>query len=277
MEHLFTTVISEFHLKRYLKFVSSFKENELQDNIYCENHHILPKKVYPEYKKDKWNIVRLPYRAHYLAHYMLAKAIGGNMWFAFNSMNNKNKSKLNKLSSILYKLGKENFRVQKKKFNDTVDEETGLTNAILVGRKVKRSKLEKNPNIYFETSAKSAKTMTSTILENGETIAQKRARDASKTSRERRSLSGFNSANTNVVCIYDNFGKLRMISFGNLRKFMKRNNLPRKQFEKSIVEKTIVIVVEKSKYYSYNGWSVVRFCKLRDFRWVEKKLTFSFS
>jgi hypothetical protein len=138
MEHLFTkTIISKFHLKRYLKFVAAYKEKQFNEDIYCENHHILPKKVYSEFKTEKWNIVRLPYRAHYLAHYMLAKAIGGKMWFAFNSMNNKNKSKLNKLNSVLYKIGKENFKAQKKVYNDTIDEATGLLNSKLIGAKVK--------------------------------------------------------------------------------------------------------------------------------------------
>jgi hypothetical protein len=41
-----------------------------------ENHHILPKKLFPEFKnfnKNNWNCARLPYRDHYIAHYLLCK------------------------------------------------------------------------------------------------------------------------------------------------------------------------------------------------------------
>jgi len=95
---------SELYLKRYIKFINYYIENNTNENY--EKHHILPRKLFPEYIKSEWNLVKLPYRAHYLAHYMLAKIFGSSMWYAFNSMNNKNYKKISHINSTLYSKGK---------------------------------------------------------------------------------------------------------------------------------------------------------------------------
>lgn len=41
--------------------------------IYCEAHHIKPKSIYPELKRDKSNIVNLTPKEHYIAHRLLIK------------------------------------------------------------------------------------------------------------------------------------------------------------------------------------------------------------
>lgn len=38
-----------------------------------EKHHILPKSIYPQFIKSKWNIVNLRLQDHYIAHYLLTK------------------------------------------------------------------------------------------------------------------------------------------------------------------------------------------------------------
>lgn len=60
-----------------------FVDNELTEKYFqlCsisydgegENHHILPKSMWPEFIDSKWNLVRLSYQDHYNAHEMLAK------------------------------------------------------------------------------------------------------------------------------------------------------------------------------------------------------------
>lgn len=42
---------------------------------YTESHHILPKSLFPEYKKCSWNIVKLSARQHFLAHILLLKIV----------------------------------------------------------------------------------------------------------------------------------------------------------------------------------------------------------
>jgi hypothetical protein len=41
--------------------------------VYYEGHHILPKSLYPEYKTEKWNIVLLNSREHFICHLLLCK------------------------------------------------------------------------------------------------------------------------------------------------------------------------------------------------------------
>lgn len=106
----FTKVKDERWLKRYLRFIEIFS---LESQIVKEthNHHILPSSIYPEYadlKINEWNKSILKTRAHLIAHYILAKALGGNMWFAYNNMNCHKV----KLSSRLYEIGTNNMRAQ---------------------------------------------------------------------------------------------------------------------------------------------------------------------
>jgi len=96
-----TTIKSELYLNRYLKFCLSYTKSDIDDSTLCHIHHILPKSIFPEYQKlneNQFNSCRLPVRAHLIAHYMLGKAIGGSMWYAFNFMNNFN----HRMNSRLY-------------------------------------------------------------------------------------------------------------------------------------------------------------------------------
>lgn len=52
---------------------------------YTEKHHILPKAkdCWPEYANEHENIVRLSARAHFIAHLLLSRALGGSQISAF--------------------------------------------------------------------------------------------------------------------------------------------------------------------------------------------------
>lgn len=56
----------------YFKVISCSTEGE------GHNHHILPKSMFPEYAKCKWNIVRLSVFEHLLAHKLLAEIVVNN-------------------------------------------------------------------------------------------------------------------------------------------------------------------------------------------------------
>ena len=99
--------VNSHHMKRYISIVDFFCVNIVEGN--GEIHHILPKCLFPHHAKDQNNLVKLPYRAHFLVHWALAKATNNySLISAFNAMCNKNKDKLP--NSILYSLGKESFR-----------------------------------------------------------------------------------------------------------------------------------------------------------------------
>lgn len=103
-EILINRTANERYLNRYILFIDNCKiKNKMLDtnSIYTEKHHILPKSDFPEYKDVSENIIILTGRQHFLAHWMLAKAISSsNMWFAFNQMRRLHKN------SILYEYGR---------------------------------------------------------------------------------------------------------------------------------------------------------------------------
>lgn len=99
-----TTIIHSKHpevnqdwLSKYFELVLNYPSVE----CYTEAHHILPKSLFPEYRRCKWNIVKLTGRDHLYAHYYLYKALVNepNMTFALWGMCNQ-KSKNHDRSDI---------------------------------------------------------------------------------------------------------------------------------------------------------------------------------
>ena len=76
-DYLITTIQSVYsdvnleYLEKYLNLVLNYNT----DSSYTESHHILPKSLFPQFKKDKWNLVRLSAKDHFFAHYYLHKSI----------------------------------------------------------------------------------------------------------------------------------------------------------------------------------------------------------
>jgi hypothetical protein len=101
--------------KNYIDIINNAKKQKRnkQDGYY-ELHHILPKSLFPLWKKRKSNKVLLTSREHYLVHYLLCKIYNKpEMFYAFWFMNNNGKYKI--LSSNTYKKLKIKQAEQKKK------------------------------------------------------------------------------------------------------------------------------------------------------------------
>jgi len=83
------------YLARYAKFILCCKiANTMNMPDKGEVHHICPKAkdLFPEHhnlKQNKWNSIRLSYRQHILAHWLLWKAYGGSQTYSFFAMNNQ--------------------------------------------------------------------------------------------------------------------------------------------------------------------------------------------
>lgn len=108
--------INKHFIRRYIKFITYYINNEEVELF--EKHHIYPSSLFPEYKnlrKFKWNKCNLPLRAHYLAHFMLAKACGGKMWFAFNQLSRL--KKYIKYNSRLYEATRIHLREESSVLN----------------------------------------------------------------------------------------------------------------------------------------------------------------
>ncbi len=73
-------------VERYVKFISSCVEENQNENVKMEKHHILPRSLFPEHDKAHWNIAKLTLRQHYISHWMLAKLFGSSQWFSFHVM-----------------------------------------------------------------------------------------------------------------------------------------------------------------------------------------------
>lgn len=181
----FTYINSDFYINRYLKFIDNYKD---YPNIksFTDKHHILPTSIYPEYSKEEWNIINLPYRVHYIAHYMLAKAIGGKMWHAFNMMNKRG------ASSKLFEVGKINHikeikndkdRTVKWRNTKSLKDENGLNGFDRGKIKLKESYLLNKEKVY--NAAQKQSETKNKIQYNGLTISQEAGLKASKTMRNK--------------------------------------------------------------------------------------------
>lgn len=109
-ENLYSIQIKKnlHYVNRYLRFISSRVNTESN----CHRHHILPKAddMFPQFKDFKqfsWNCIKLSYREHFIAHWILAKAFpGSSQQRAFYHMVNileRKKSKDYEAAKILHK------------------------------------------------------------------------------------------------------------------------------------------------------------------------------
>ena len=74
------------YLNRYLKFVKYASTIQLDKESVYHRHHVLPRSLFPDLKKEKWNLIKVSPRVHYIMHWMLARAYGGSMGSAFFQM-----------------------------------------------------------------------------------------------------------------------------------------------------------------------------------------------
>lgn len=57
---------------RYMNFIESRPKN--RNLKYSEQHHILPRSLYPEFEDEPLNLISLTAKEHYIAHHLLYKA-----------------------------------------------------------------------------------------------------------------------------------------------------------------------------------------------------------
>ncbi len=62
-------------LQKYMKFIT---EAPWLQQYYGEQHHILPRYIFPCFTECPWNIKRLSFRDHVWAHYLLGGALPKN-------------------------------------------------------------------------------------------------------------------------------------------------------------------------------------------------------
>lgn len=84
--------------EQYYQIVTNAQNEQRQKHkknnpnyVYYESHHILPRSIFPEFAKDKWNLVYLTAKEHLVCHQLLVKMIAKSkpyfqMVKAYNSM-----------------------------------------------------------------------------------------------------------------------------------------------------------------------------------------------
>lgn len=110
--------VSIHHLNEYIELIENALRNPTTEK-YKENHHILPKSMFPEYasfKEHPWNKISLPAKQHYISHELLWQAFRNrSMAYAFWAMNivsTKDQKRYMKISPELY----EELRIERARF-----------------------------------------------------------------------------------------------------------------------------------------------------------------
>lgn len=126
---------NQHYLKRYFNFILGCQNKNSKINLdKFEKHHICPKAkdMFPEYKNIRhfpWNNVKLTYRQHYVAHWILWKSYGiGSQSRAFHCMqrskylgDKKMNSKL--FAQLKYENTRENHELTGKTYEERYGEE----------------------------------------------------------------------------------------------------------------------------------------------------------
>lgn len=155
--YFYSKVINHHYAERYLRFIEKFSNTGG-----TVRHHILPraKDMWPEFsdlKENPWNESLLTNRQHFVAHWILWKALGGSQTFAFYAMKNKENQRLSsKIYENLKKEGIEEMLIKR-----TTPNEHGVTSYEIGGKK-------------------SAQTRINTIDSDGLNVCQKAYRKALK-------------------------------------------------------------------------------------------------
>lgn len=142
-----------FKKNKYRTWYYSIIENVLKqdrnkiDVEYYERHHVLPKCIFPEYKKETWNIVLLTPREHFICHLLLTKMTKGlskyqmiyalKMFMNIRKIGNRKNYKINsKWYEYFKKIKKEDIKSywtretrnehsrKLRKYNQTVDKKS---------------------------------------------------------------------------------------------------------------------------------------------------------
>ena len=94
---------SQHHYSRYQRFIGSLRGQSVDG--YAEVHHIVPRSLGGSNEAD--NLIRLTARQHYIAHWMLARALGGSASRAFFMMSNF--GKYGQVNSTTYQIARQEY------------------------------------------------------------------------------------------------------------------------------------------------------------------------
>lgn len=97
---------SKHHYSRYSRFINSLRGQSVDG--YAEVHHIVPRSLGGSDGAE--NLIQLTARQHYVAHWMLARALGGSAARAFFMMSNF--GKYGRVNSTTYAMARQEYAEQ---------------------------------------------------------------------------------------------------------------------------------------------------------------------
>lgn len=97
---------SQHHYSRYTRFIDSLRGQSVDG--YAEVHHIVPRSLGGSDDAD--NLIQLTARQHFIAHWMLARAMGGSAARAFFMMSNF--GKYGQVNSATYEIARQEYAEQ---------------------------------------------------------------------------------------------------------------------------------------------------------------------
>jgi len=114
----YNTFLDNKYTKIYYNIINNaIQQHRLKNTTqYYESHHILPKSIFPEFAKNKTNLVLLTPKEHFVCHKLLVKMTFGRSKFkmlravlSYTKWANKNQLRNYKISSRAYQNLKENY------------------------------------------------------------------------------------------------------------------------------------------------------------------------
>ena len=97
---------SQHYYNRYQRFIGSLRGQSVDG--YAEVHHIVPRSLGGSDDAD--NLIRLTARQHFIAHWILARALGGSASRAFFMMSNF--GKYGQVNSTTYQIARQEYAEQ---------------------------------------------------------------------------------------------------------------------------------------------------------------------
>lgn len=161
-------------LKEYVKFCLDNDSTETK----VDRHHILPRAVFEEYSNftnNPWNMTRLSYKNHYIAHSLLHEAVNhysiASAWYAMNNKNYKKYNGETLLGAELYSKLITKRNKQASEFNKDKVMAKCLTTGVIV--RVPRDEFLLDDNLVGHTKGFGGEHLRGTMAvlgENGQTI-----------------------------------------------------------------------------------------------------------
>jgi len=223
----------EKYLIKYRHFIWSrlFRNTKSQ---YLEKHHIVPKSfgMNEDYRSQKWNVIDLSPREHYIAHMLLWKAFGDQMSKAFHFMT------VNKRNKFDYRLSSRTYEKLKSDYSKEISKRfTGLIRS--------QEQIERWKDTYNRKS---------------ETEKKKLARNSANACRLNGSLALEKNPKAKKWIILSPYGE-KFLLFGNLTQFCDEKMLSMRTLLKNsgnAVIKCPSASAAGQRYYNTIGWTLFR-------------------